>query len=92
MARAVALAARDVRRVGLTAHASRSGAVERRSLPTAAVATLDKRDVAPGVEAPPGKIAPARRRPCAGPRGLRGWPFRSPTRAGAGGSRACGGT
>ena len=41
MARVVALAARDVRRVGLTAHASRSGAVERRSLRTAAMATLD---------------------------------------------------
>ena len=41
MARAVALSARDVRRVGLTAHASRSVAVERRTLPAAAVATLD---------------------------------------------------
>ena len=41
MARAVALSARDVRRVGLTAHASRAVAVERRALPTAAVATLD---------------------------------------------------
>lgn len=41
MARAVALLARDVRRVGLTAHARRPAAVERRVLPTAAVATLD---------------------------------------------------
>ena len=42
MARAVALSARDVRRVGLTAHARRrAGEVERRVLPTAAVATLD---------------------------------------------------
>ena len=41
MARAVALSARDVRRVGLTAHARRAGVVERRVLPTAAVATLD---------------------------------------------------
>ena len=41
MARAVALSARDVRRVGLTADASRAVVVERRALPTAAVATLD---------------------------------------------------
>lgn len=41
MARAVALSARDVRRVGLTAPARRAGTVERRALPTAAVATLD---------------------------------------------------
>ena len=51
-----------------------------------------QRGVAPGVEDPP-KIAPARRgsqsgRGRAGPRGLRGWPFPSPTRAGDGGSRA----
>ena len=41
MARAVELSARDVRRVGLTAPARRAGAVERRALPTAVVATLD---------------------------------------------------
>ena len=41
MARAVALSARDVRRVGLTAPARRGGAVERRALPTPVVATLD---------------------------------------------------
>ena len=41
MARTVAFSARDVRRGVLTAHASRSGAVERRALSTAAVATLD---------------------------------------------------
>ena len=41
MARAVALSARDVRRVGLTAPARRAGTVERRALPTAAVVTLD---------------------------------------------------
>ena len=41
MARAVALSARDVRRVGLTANASRAVEVERRALPAAVVATLD---------------------------------------------------
>ena len=41
MARAVALSARDVRRVGLTTHARRAGVVDRRVLPTAVVATLD---------------------------------------------------
>lgn len=41
MARAVALSARDVRRVGLTVPARRAGAVERRVLSTAVVATLD---------------------------------------------------
>ena len=41
MARAVALAARDVRRVGLTMTAHASRAMDRRVLPTADVATLD---------------------------------------------------
>ena len=46
-----------------------------------------QRGVAPGVKAP-GEIAPTRRKlqsVRAEPRGLRGWPFRSPTRAVAGG-------
>ena len=57
MTRAVALSARDVRRVGLTAHASRSVAVERRVLPTAAVATLDN-GVLRRVSRSPGKSLP----------------------------------
>ena len=57
MARAVALSARDVRRVGLTAYASRAGAVERRALPTAAVATLDN-GVLRRVSRTPGKSLP----------------------------------
>ena len=57
MARAVALSARDVRRVGLTAHASRAVAVERRALPTAAVATLDN-GVLRRVSRTPGKSLP----------------------------------
>ncbi len=57
MARAVALSARDVRRVGLTAHASRAVAVERRALPAAAVATLDN-GVLRRMSRPPRKSLP----------------------------------
>ena len=57
MARAVALSARDVRRVGLTVPASRAVAVQRRALPAAAVATLDN-GVLRRVPRPPGQSLP----------------------------------
>ena len=72
MARAVALSARDVRRVGLTAHASRAVAVERRVLPAAAVATLDNgvlRRVSrsPGKSLPHGEAGPSLGQPAPAP-------------------------
>ena len=84
MARAVALSARDVRRVGLTAHASRAVAVERQALPTAAVATLDN-GVLRRVSRTPRKSLPHGGDPSpAAPDqgGLRCWPFPCPTCAG----------